>query len=246
MIKEYTTPGGEYPRLYSELLTKPHVLIAGATGSGKSVVINGLIYTALYQSPATARFILIDPKRVELKAYSNLPHTIDHAAGHNPTAWKSALQTACNIMDARYNSMKGKMYNGSDVYVIIDEFADIRKSGGRDCYNLVLRLLSEGRAARVHCIIATQIPNCQILPTELRGDISYRIALRTSNKIESRIIMDAPGCEQLPDYGYGFYYHPGRDRRELYQIPFIDDLQIDRLIKYWTGPKGRGRVRLFA
>lgn len=233
MYNVWNIPGGTYSRLYDELLSKPHVLVAGATGSGKSIVVNGLIYTALYRTPGKARFILIDPKRVELKDYAALPHTITHAAGHNPAAWEKALKTACDIMDSRYNSMRGKQYDGSDIYVIIDEFADIKKSGGRNCYNMVLRLLSEGRAAKVHCIIATQVPNAQILPTECRGNISYRIALRTQNKTESRIIMDCAGCEDLPDFGYGYYVKPGRNGLQLYKIPYTDQKEIERLIDFW-------------
>ena len=235
MLKKYWCyPSIEEHKLYADALTRPHILIAGATGAGKSVAINGLIYTALHRTPDAVKFILIDPKRVELKAYAGLPHTIAHAAGHNPDAWRDALQTACNIMDARYNRMTGKLYNGPDVYVIIDEFADISKSGGKECYQLVLRLLSEGRAARVHCIIATQVPNAVILPTELRGNIAYRFALRTNNRTESRIIMDAAGCEDLPDFGYCYYYRPGKDNRVLHNVPYIEETELDRIVSHWT------------
>lgn len=244
MIKIWPTPAGSYSRLYDDMLAQPHLLIAGATKSGKSVAINGLIHRALLDGPGERRFILIDPKRVELKDYADMPHTICHAAGHNPDAWRQALRTACNIMDTRYNSMRGKLYNGSDVYVIIDEFADIRKSGGRDCYNMVLRLLSEGRAARIHCIIATQVPNAQILPTECRGNIASRLALRTTNAIESRIIMDCKGCEDLPEFGYGYYCKPGKNNRVLYKIPYVDQSELDRVIEHWH--KAKPRIKLFA
>lgn len=244
MRKIWTTPAIKCPILFEELLSKSHVLIAGQTNSGKSVTLNGIIYTALQHSPAKVEFILIDPKRVELKDYAKLPHTIAHAAGHNPNAWRKALQKACDIMDARYNSMDGKMYDGPDLYVVIDEFADIKISGGKECFNAVLRLLSEGRAARVHCLIATQTPKAEILPTVLRANIPYRIALRTNTANESRLIMDHAGCEDLPEHGQGYYYKPGKDAIELYNLPYIQEDKLNWIVNYWTHTKPK--IKVFA
>ena len=106
----YTTPTGQTYTLFSDILKQPHTLIAGATGSGKSVVMNGLIDTIMYRLPfdqvGGAQMILIDPKRVELADYKNLPHTLVHAGGQNPEAWKNALNMAVKIMDGRYNKME--------------------------------------------------------------------------------------------------------------------------------------------
>ena len=232
--KFWCYPSVEQHELYADALTRPHILIAGATGSGKSVAVNGLIYTALHRTPEDVKFILIDPKRVELKAYAGLPHTIAHAAGHNPDAWRDALQTACNIMDSRYNHMTGKLYNGSDVYVVIDELADVKISGGKECYRLLLRLASEGRAARVHLICATQYPNAKIIESEIRGNLCWRIALRTNTATESRVLMDAKGCEDLPDVGYCYYSVPGKDARKLCAVPYIKQPELDRIVAHWT------------
>ncbi len=240
MYKTWTTPGGEYSRLYADMAKQDHLLIAGATHSGKSVVINGIIHAILFNSPAKARFILIDPKRVELSAYADLPHTIAHAKGFNPDGWKSALQTAVNIMDNRYCEMERKrlkLYNGSDIYVIIDEYATIAKAGGRDCYKLLLRLVSEGRAARIHCIVATQVPKADIIRTEIRENICSRVCLHCNTKIESRVLMDRPGCEELPQYGFGYYIKPCENT--LYKLPMIDQTELDKITDYWrtTKPK---------
>ena len=246
MRRTWTTPAGEYSRLYGDMLKQHHVLIAGATGSGKSVAINGIIHAAMYKAPCDVGFILIDPKRVELAPYADLPHTITHAKGFDPKAWQAALTQAVNIMDARYKEMerkRQKMYTGSDIYVIIDEWANVYKNGGRDCYKAVMRLTSEGRAARVHCIIATQVPKATIIPTEVRENMSARLCLRCNTKTESRVLMDVSGCEKLPQYGFGYYLTPcGND---LYKIPMASDSDIDRLIEYWTGRQGRGRLKLF-
>ena len=187
--------------------------------------------------PNGAQLILLDPKRVELIDYAGLPHTITHAAGHNPEAWRAALKTAENIMDSRYNRMAGKTYQGGDLYVVIDEWAAIKTSGGKECYNSVLRLTSEGRAAKVHVILATQYPTAKILPTDIRGNFDWRFSLRTNNATESRIAMNEPGCEQIPDYGQGYYCLPGKDNNTLYEIPYIQQPELDRLIAWWMQQK---------
>ena len=157
-----TAPTGKVWDLFTDMLSQPHLLIAGATGSGKSVAINGLLNTLLYRLPTDegrtdgpdgVQLILIDPKRVELAAYAKLPHTLAHAAGFNPTAWLEALNKAVKIMDDRYTYMEKrhlKLYDKGDLYVVIDEWANVYKNGGKDAYRAVLRLISEGRAARVH------------------------------------------------------------------------------------------------
>lgn len=244
MYKIWKTPAGEYSRLYADMLNQHHVLIAGATGSGKSTVINGILHAALMDSPAKRRFILIDPKRVELSAYADLPHTITTARGYDPDAWKAALRAACQIMDNRYSAMeraRARMYDGADVYVIIDEYALIAKSGGRDCYKMILRLTSEGRAARVHVIMATQVPKADIIRTEIRENMPARLCLRCNTKTESRVLMDSPGCETLPEYGYGVYITPrGRD---VYKLPMIEQSELNRITDFWRNQ--RPRVKLF-
>lgn len=246
MQRVWTTPGGEYSRLYADMLSQHHVLIAGATGSGKSVVINGIIQAALMNAPCKVGFILIDPKRVELAQYADLPHTITHAKGFDPVSWLRALTQAVNIMDARYKEMerkREKLYNGSDIYVIIDEWANVYKNGGKDCYKAVMRLTSEGRAARVHVILATQVPKANIIPTEIRENFTARLCLRCNSKAESRVLMDISGCENLPQYGFGYYITPtGKD---LYKLPMIPENELNRLVTYWTGKAGRGKLKLF-
>ena len=243
----YTSPTGKTWDLFTDMLAQPHLLIAGATGSGKSVVINGLIDTLMYRLPFDcddgAFLILIDPKKVELSQYKNLPHTLSHAAGYDPDAWVKALQSAVNIMDSRYNAMAKKnqrLYTGSDIYVVIDEWASIYKSvRGKECYRLLMRLTSEGRAAKVHVILATQVPKANIIPTEIRENFAARLCLRTANSIQSRVIMEANGCEDLPRYGQGYYVTP--EGNTLYNIPYVQENEIEQNLMWWknqTGKKG--------
>ena len=242
MIKEWTTPAGEYPRLYYDILNNAHILIAGASGSGKSVVINGLIYTALYKSPASVKLICIDLKRVELADYKHIPHTIAYA--DDVKSALNALQYALNIIEKRFEIMEGrrvKLYNGPDIYVIIDEMADLLTTAKRQAVPLIQRICQIGRAARVHLIGATQhIPT---IPTAIRVNFDCRIGLRTQTKQDSRNIIGINGCENLPRYGYGFYITP--NGMQLYKLPMIDSIERERLISHWTGSAGRGRLRLF-
>ena len=249
----YTAPAGKTWDLFSDMLNQPHLLIAGATGSGKSVVINGLIDTLLYRLPFDqerndgnngVQFILIDPKRVELAAYAKLPHTLAHAAGFNPSAWLSALQKAVRIMDERYRYMerkKLKKYDKGDLYVIIDEWANVYKNGGKEAYKAVLRLTSEGRAARVHLIMATQVPKANIIPTEIRENFDARLCLRTANAIQSRVIMESNGCECLPRYGQGYYMKP--ESTTLYNIPYVQESEINQNIAWWNNQMKLNGIR---
>ena len=245
----YTAPTGKGYSLFLDMLNQPHLLIAGAPGSGKSVVINGLIDMLMYRLPFDhsngAQLILIDPKKVELSQYKFLPHTLAHAAGYDPDAWVNALQRAVSIMDSRYNAMAKqglKMYAGSDIYVVIDEWASIFKSvRGKECYRLLMRLTSEGRAARVHVILATQVPKANIIPTEIRENFAARLCLRTANSIQSRVIMEQDGCESLPRYGQGFYVTP--EGNLLYEIPYVKEDEINRNLAWWNDQMRQNHVR---
>ena len=245
MIREWKTPAGEYSRLFADCLAESHLLIAGATGSGKSVFENGLIYTALYQSPATVRFILIDPKLTELAPYRDLPHTLLYACeGRDMIA---ALQYAVDLIMTRYRDAQRRgirTYDGSDVYVIVDELQDLMTTHRRDTFPLLQRIAQIGRAARVHLIACTQSPICKVIPTELKCNFDARIALRTATKQDSRNILDLTGCESLPNprtegKAYGYYRHGGDI--ELYQLPYVTEAETRRMIDYW---KKNGQPRI--
>lgn len=247
MQTTYTTPTGSTYDFFTDVLKQNHTLIAGATGSGKSVVINGLIATILYRLPGNdagrATMILVDPKRVELAQYKNVPHTLYHAAGQNPESWRDALQMACNIMDKRYDEMERagrREFDGGDLFVIIDEWASINSKMNplrNACVAPLLRLVSEGRAAHVHCILATQVPKATVIPTEVRDNFTCRIALMTENKLQSRVIIDQSGCELFPSpkkagCALAWYCLPGNDRT-LIKVPYVQENELDRLVNHW-------------
>lgn len=242
MYKEWRTPPGQVYSLYRDMLKQPHLLIAGATGSGKSVVINGLVYTAMYDSPAAVQFILIDPKRVELVDYKPLPHTLMYAS--EPGEMVEALEKAMEITESRYKAMQRqrvKKYPGGALYVIIDELADLMTTARRQVQPLIQRLAQIGRAANVHIIAATQCPLATVIPTPIKVNFDSRVALRTRSAQDSRNILGLTGCELLPRYGQGYYMTP--DGLKLYNILMQPQEDINALIKYWQ--RSRPRFRLF-
>lgn len=243
--QKWTTPGGTILTLYKNMLAQPHVMVAGATGSGKSVVINALIYTALYKFPLSAEstnsvgFIMIDPKRCELSAYKHLPHTLRYAS--EPADMVQALEYAMGIVEDRYRTMQRRgirKWEGQDVFVVIDEFADLMTTNRKQVQPIIQRLAQVGRAANVHIILATQCPLAKVIPTEIRVNFDARVALRTATAQHSRNIMEQTGCELLPAHGQGFYVTP--TGTTLYNIPMIPEEELDARVKFWIDQKPRG------
>lgn len=241
-VRRYETPGGKYSTLYRKALDQPHLLIAGATGSGKSVFIAGLMSVIMHRLPCDtaggAFCILIDPKRVELVQYKNLPHCIRYAS--EPDSMLSALQYAMTLTEQRYKKMQRqglKKYNGADIWVIIDEFADLMTTQRKTVHPLIQRLAQIGRAARVHIVLATQTPIAKVIPTEIKCNFDARVGLRTRSAQDSRNIIGMAGLENLPRYGQCYYMSP--EEEGLCIVPMVDDAEIDRLVKHWTSQKRR-------
>lgn len=233
------TPGGRVYRLYSSLADRPHLLIAGATGSGKSVTVNGIIYSLLAsRAPTECSFILLDPKKVELVQYANLPHTIRYAS--EPADMITALQEALKETDRRFSVMQRqgvREFSGPDLYVIIDELADLMVSQKAAALPPLQRLAQIGRAAHVHVIACTQNVLAVTIPTVLKCNFPAVLGLRTATAAQSRYLIAAAGCEALPDpriagKGRG-YLRDGADL-ELYELHMYTDDEINRMINYWT------------
>lgn len=235
----YRTPTGSVYTPYLRLSERPHLLIAGATGSGKSVALNGIITSLLMtESPFRCQFVLIDPKKVELMQYATLPHTARYASEH-PDIVRS-LQWAVDETDRRFSVMQNqgvKEYDGSHLYVVIDELADLMVSIKKETLPLLQRLAQVGRAARIHVIACTQNVLAVTIPTVLKCNFSTILGLRTCNAQQSRFLISAGGCEMLPDpkregKGYG-YLRDGADLEKLliYKYP---DADVKHAIDWWT------------
>lgn len=223
-------------RFQAELLNAPHLLIAGETGSGKSVEINALLYALMSYSPKEKQVILIDPKKVELYQYRHIAHCIGYS--DNPDKSLKLLQYAARLIDRRYFIMrlKGqKIYSGKDLYVIVDEYADMLLTGDRkEMEKLVQRIAQVGRAAKVHIILATQSPRSVVLKGTIKANIPNRLCFHTANKLDSRIILDQNGAENLKPYGQAIYMQPGK-ANELWGITMRSEEDIHALIKHWKG-----------
>ena len=229
-----TTPGGIRPRIYADMTKQAHLLIAGKTGSGKSVVINGIIYSLLIDRfPAECQLILIDPKRVELAQWRSCPHCIKYAS--EPGEPAQALQIALDITETRYKQMQReevRKYTGGAAYVIIDELADLMTTARREVLPLLQRLCQIGRAANVHVIAATQCPLTKVIPTEVKVNFDSVLGLKTVTKQHSRNIIECAGCEDLPPYGFGYYRTPAG--LTLEKLPMIPDADLDRVTAHWS------------
>ena len=229
-----STPGGNRPLIYVDMTKQAHLLIAGKTGAGKSVVINGIIYSLLVDLfPAECGLILIDPKRVELAQWRNTPHCIKYAS--EPGEPAEALQTALDITEARYKQMQRqsvRKYQGGAVYVIIDELADLMTTAKREVLPLLQRLCQIGRAANVHVIAATQCPLTKVIPTEVKVNFDAVLGLKTVTKQHSRNIIETAGCETLPPYGFGYYRTPAG--LTLEKLPMVADAELDRIAQHWN------------
>lgn len=237
---KYITPSGTVFALYETMLEAPHLLIAGATGSGKSVLINSIISTALYQSPAVNRFILLDPKTTELFQWAAVPHCIGYA--YDGDAMIDSLRSAVEIMETRLHAMHAageRVYTGAQIYVVIDELADLLTTRKTDVVPLLQRLCQLGRAAGIHVIGATQCLLASVLPTQLRVNFPSVVCLRTATKQQSRFIIDTPGAETFPDpktTGKAFAMYRSGANVKQFSVYAVPDAEQQRLISWWADP----------
>ncbi len=231
----YKPTRAQYVPGYIDMLKAPHLLIAGTTGSGKSVVLNGIIYSALAKlTPAEAGFCFIDPKGVELSMYKNLPHCIGYAIEAQDAL--DLLRMVENAMRDRFKALSAKGGKKSDdphIYVVIDELADLMISDyAKPIKKTMQAILQLGRAVNIHIIAATQAPNRQIIPANLVLNFTNRIALRCLSSIESRQIINQAGAETLPQYGSFLYLSPSGVSR-INSVPLIPDSALSARVAYW-------------
>lgn len=236
-VEHWITPKVETYKEVGEWLSAPHLLIAGATGSGKSVLIKLLIHDIIAQAPFDAQMILIDPKRVELVQYKDLPHTKDYAS--EPDEIISSIDYAIDIMEWRYKRMQNagqRETKDGHLYVIIDEYADLMLTNRKQTESKILRLAQLGRAAHVHLIVATQRTTADIINGAIKVNIDHRFALHCPTARDSRNIIEQKGAETLPMYGQAIYYSPHGLKK--YNIPMVEDAEMDRLIDWWSRQDG--------
>ena len=239
----------------SDLAKMPHLLIAGATGSGKSVCINTIIMSFLFRAtPEDLRLILIDPKRVELTGYNNLPHLLGSVVTDSESALEN-LYWAVKEMERRYELLHDAGMRDINVYnekaiqeneleklpyivIIIDEFADLILTSGKDIELPITRLAQMARAVGIHLILATQRPSIKVITGIIKANFSARIAFQVSSKVDSRVILDQIGAERLLGNGDMLFLPPGKAQPERIHGAFVSDKEIARVCEFLkTQPK---------
>lgn len=229
--------------IFSDLTLMPHLLIAGATGSGKSVAINGIITTFLYNnSPAQLRIILVDPKRVEFTQYNGVPHLLTPVVTrHEETI--SALRWAVKEMDDRYNIFQqaGKRdinsYNqgkrGAEkmpfITIFIDELADLMAVAAREVEASIVRLAQLARATGIHLVVATQRPSVDVITGLIKANITNRMAFAVASQVDSRTILDMSGAERLLGNGDMLFLESTKPKPRRIQGVFVSDTEIHKV-----------------
>ena len=225
-----------------DLAKMPHLLIAGSTGSGKSVAVNTLIGSLLYKFlPTELRFLMIDPKMVELTPFDGIPHLLQPVVT-NPNDAAGVLLGAVAHMERRYKMMskigaknldqyneKARAYEMPEmpfIIIIIDELADLMITSPKEVESAIMRLAQMARATGMHLILATQRPSVDILTSLIKVNVPARMAFAVSSGHDSRTILDTMGAERLIGLGDMLYYQPGMNKPARLQGPFIDENEI--------------------
>lgn len=243
----------------ADLSRMPHLLVAGATGTGKSISLNAMINSLLFKaSPDMVRFLMIDPKRIELSVYKDIPHLL-HPVVTQPKEATRALRWAVEEMERRYMLLSEKGVRHIDAYnrkiakdqktkarpgspgpeenlpyivLVIDELADLMMASSRDVEEAITRLAQMARAAGIHLIIATQRPSVDVLTGIIKANFPARISFQVSSKVDSRTILDTMGAESLLGEGDMLYMPPGVGRITRIHGAYISEEEVKRVTDF--------------
>jgi DNA segregation ATPase FtsK/SpoIIIE, S-DNA-T family len=241
----------------ADLATMPHVLIAGSTGSGKSVAINAMIMSVLYKAtPAQVRMILVDPKRVELGMYEGIPHLFTPIITE-PKLAANALRNAVREMERRLKLLASRsvrnieqynrlfdggtpsLFGDSDeeplpyIVIIIDELADLMMLDKANVEEAITRLAQMARAVGIHLVLATQRPSVDVITGLIKANVPTRMSFRLATKVDSRTILDSNGAESLLGRGDMLFLPPGTSRLQRVHAPFVTEQEIAAVTEFW-------------
>ncbi|CAK8715148.1 DNA segregation ATPase, FtsK/SpoIIIE family [Candidatus Electronema halotolerans] len=229
----------------ADLARMPHLLIAGATGAGKSVAINAFIASMLYKAPPDmVRLLMIDPKRIELSAYEGIPHLL-HPVVVEPKMASRALLWAVREMERRYRLLEEAKVKSFTTYnkqtaeeklpyivIIVDELADLMMVASKDVETSIARLAQMARAAGMHIILATQRPSVDVLTGVIKANFPTRISFKVSSRVDSRTILDSSGAEHLLGAGDMLFLPPGAAKLKRIHGAYISEAETERIIAF--------------
>ena len=232
----------------TDVAKMPHLLIAGSTGSGKSVCINTLITSIIYKAkPSEVKLLMIDPKVVELSVYNGIPHLLipvvtDPKKAAGALAWtvqemvnRYSLFAQKNVRDIKgYNEVAEKAGESKlpQIVIIIDELADLMMVAAKDVEDAICRLAQMARAAGMHLVIATQRPSVDVITGIIKANIPSRIAFAVSSQVDSRTILDSAGAEKLLGKGDMLFFPSGTSKPTRIQGAFVSDKEVENIVKY--------------
>jgi S-DNA-T family DNA segregation ATPase FtsK/SpoIIIE len=229
----------------ADIAKMPHTLIAGTTGSGKSVMVNAFIASILFRaSPSEVKFIMIDPKRVELTGYNDIPHLLSPVIVEADQS-VSALKWALKEMDKRYTKFAEAGVKNIDSYnelagfqaipyivIVMDELADLMALAPVEVEDSIARLAQMARATGIHLVLATQRPSVDVITGLIKANIPCRIAFNVSSGIDSKVVIDSPGAEKLLGKGDMLFVPPDQARPTRIQGTFVSDQDVKRLVNF--------------
>ncbi len=240
---------------YADLTKMPHLLVAGSTGAGKTIFLNSLILSLLYQpttstksaSPENLRFILVDPKRVEFTIYENLPHLLCPVI-YNASATVNALKWLVGEMERRFDilaSVKARDIGSFNqnarrrkepllpfIVLIIDELADLMAAKGKEIESYIVRLAQMSRAVGIHLVLATQRPSVEVITGLIKANITSRVAFQVASQFDSRTIIDVAGAEKLLGAGDMLFVSTQSPKPKRIQAPYVSDKEVKRVVHY--------------
>jgi S-DNA-T family DNA segregation ATPase FtsK/SpoIIIE len=230
----------------ADLATMPHLLVAGATGSGKSVGLNSMICSILYKTtPAEVRFLMIDPKRLELSVYENIPHLLAPVVTDAKEA-AARLRWIVGKMDERYKILQAKQVRNIEGYnkevapeerlpywvVVVDELADLMMVSAGEVQTSLVRLAQIARAVGIHLIVATQRPSVDVVTGLIKANFPTRIAFQVASKVDSRTVLDGNGAEQLLGRGDMIFVPPGANRQMRVHGAWVSDEEVKGVCEF--------------
>jgi len=227
-----------------DLVKMPHLLIAGQTGSGKSVCLNAIIMTILFtKTPEECRLVLVDPKRVEMISYADIPH-LWRPVVTEPSEATEVFGSLIKEMELRYKILEAnkvrniQSYNGLEgiekmpyIVAVVDEMADLMMTSGKELEAQIVRLAQLARAVGIHLVLATQKPVVKVITGLIKSNMPSRISFQVGSKNDSRVILDCNGAEKLMGRGDMLMLHPGSSEPERFHGAWVSDAEIEAVIK---------------